>query len=168
MIDLPDSVKSLFVAAGWRPGRQVTLRTLAPVHHPAASILSEFRGLNVGRVGLGGEQCGRSNVAFGKQSPSEAPEIKLWSELLGSQLICVATVHNDHEELYADTLGRYFGSSMIHDAFYFHGASFTEAMEQLLLGRRARPMLRPDQETVDLYGETFTANHPSVYAWSAA
>jgi hypothetical protein len=41
-------------------------------------------------------------------------------------------------------------------------------MEGLLLGRRARPMLRPDQETVDLYGETFTANHPSVYVWSAA
>jgi hypothetical protein len=107
-------------------------------------------------------------VAFGKPSPAEAPEIKLWSELLGSQLIYVATVHNDHEKLYVDALGRYFGLSLIHDTFYFHGASFGGAMEGLLLGRRARPMLRPDQETVDLYGETFTANHPSVYVWSAA
>jgi hypothetical protein len=29
------------------------------------------------------------------------------------------------------------------------------------LGRKARPILRPDQSQVDLYGATFTRGHPA-------
>jgi hypothetical protein len=36
-------------------------------------------------------------------------------------------------------------------------------MERLLLGRRSQPMLRPDQQSVVMYGEEFTADHPGVY-----
>jgi hypothetical protein len=50
--------------------------------------------------------------------------------------------------LFADEAGRCFGASQAHDAFYFEWYIFGEAVGRLLLGRKARPMLRPDQERV--------------------
>ena len=55
--------------------------------------------------------------------------------------------------------------SQIHDAFWFGGASFNEAIERMLLGRRSRPMLRPDQNVVQMYGEEIRADDPRVYKW---
>jgi SUKH-3 immunity protein len=137
-----------------------------PPGHPAAAILAEFGGLNVGMTTSGGKECGRSDIAFGQPGASEASEIQLWSVLLNSPLVYIAAVQNSHEELYVDGYDRHFGLSMIHDAFYFEGASFGEAVERLLLGFRARPMLRPDQPTVELYGEVFAAGHPSLYRYA--
>ncbi len=57
--------------------------------------------------------------------------------------------------------GRFFGLGLIHDAFYFEGASFGAAMERLLLGRRSRPTLRPEQASVILYGDTYTGIIPT-------
>ena len=91
--------------------------------------------------------------------------IHVWEELLATQLVGVAEVHHGHEELYVDHHGRLFGASLIHDAFYLHGASFGEAMESLLFGRRAQPMLRPDQDRVMLYGDECTADHPAIYRY---
>jgi hypothetical protein len=116
MSEIPTSVRSLFLVAGWCPGRQVPVPAEVPENHPAAAILSEFGGLVVGRVGPG-EECGSSDVAFGRPWPSEASEIALWSGLLSSPLMYLAVCHNDHQELYIDGDGRYFSLSMIHDAF---------------------------------------------------
>jgi hypothetical protein len=82
-----------------------------------------------------------------------------------TELVGIAGVNNDHGELYVDALGRCFGASCVHDAFFFYGESFAEAVEGILLGRRARPMLRPDQPFVTLYGEKFTAESPEVYRY---
>jgi hypothetical protein len=41
-------------------------------------------------------------------------------------------------------------------------------VERLLLGRKVRPMLRPDQHQVELYGETFTRGHPAIFEYQAA
>jgi hypothetical protein len=90
---------------------------------------------------------------------------RAWEELLGTQLVGVAEAHNGHEELYVDRDSRVFGASIAHDGFCFHGASFVEAMERLLSGRRTRPMLRPDQDRVMLYGDLFTADHPAIYRY---
>ena len=110
-------------------------------------------GLHVGQAGCGIE-CASSDLIF--QFCDVAPEIvSTWSELLGSKLIEIAEVHNRHGLLLMDEAGRCFGASLMHDAFYFEGQNFDEALTRLLLGRRSRPMLKPDQQQVDLYGETF-------------
>jgi hypothetical protein len=67
--------------------------------------------------------------------------------------------------LYLAADRRCFGSSNMHSAFYFHGASFAEAIEGILQGRRARPMLLPGQQAVTQYGERFTADSPEVYRY---
>ena len=163
-MDIPTTVHSLFVAAGWQPGRRVAVAAEVPVAHPAAEILAEFGGLRVGVSGAG-QECASSDVAFGRSWGAELSDIELWSELLDSPLACIAEIHNAHGELYVDGLGRHFGMSMVHDAFWFEGQSFGEAMERLLLGRRSQPMLRPGQDTMMWYGETITADDPRIYRY---
>jgi hypothetical protein len=106
-------------------------------------------------------ECATSDIRFGPLDNNS--EVDIWAGLLGTTLIGIAEVHHAHGELYIDSSGRCFGRSCLHEAFYFEGASFGEAVERLLLGRRARPLLRSDQESVTLYGEEFTAEHPEVY-----
>lgn len=161
MIAIPPSIQPLFAAAGWYSGRRVAAPLKVPADHPAAAILTEFGGLNVGRVGTG-QECATSDVSFGRELSGHS-QVDVWSRLLGSSLIGVAETHHAHGELYVDARGRHFNLSLIHDAFSFEGSSFGDAMERLLLGRRSQPMLRPDQSTVVLYGEEFTADHPGVY-----
>jgi hypothetical protein len=103
-------------------------------------------------------------IHFCLVGPSE-PDISTWNGLLGTTLIGIAEFHHAHGELYVDSAGRVFSLSLIHDAFSFEGATFDEAVERRLLGRRCRPMLRPDQESVTLYGEEFGHDHPSVYRY---
>src|SRR5262249_6084540 len=156
-------VRPLFVAAGWYPGRQVSTPSMSSAEHPAFSVLAEFGKLAVGRIGRGRE-CATSDVAF-EHVQADGVEVGEWEKLLAAELVGVALAHNLHDELYVDRSGRFFGLSRIHSAFYHEGASFGEAMEHLLLGYRARPLLRPDQESVTLYGEVFTRDHPKLYTW---
>ena len=162
-IEIPTNVRPLFVEAGWYLGRQASVPKTISANHPAATVLPELAGLTIGTCGPG-EECATSDVCFGEIAPDEAIT-KVWGSLLGSELVGVAEAHQAHETLYVDTMGRYFGASLIHDAFWFWGPTFGEAMERLLLGRRPRPMLRPDQPTVTMYGEEIAAGHPSVYSY---
>jgi hypothetical protein len=125
-------------------------------------VLAEFGGLRVGQVGRG-EECARSDVGFRLLWPDNA--IRVWDQLLAVQLIGVADVHHGHAQLFVDNHCRSFEASSIHDAFCFHAASFGEAMERILLGRRARPMLRPDQDRVMLYGKVCTSDDPTIYRY---
>jgi len=160
----PD-VRSLFVLAGWQSGRCMGVSARIPRLHPARNILEEMGGLHIGRCGPGIE-CATSDLAF---HPCEADQeiIATWSELLGSKLIEVAEVHHCHGWLFVDESERCFGASQIHDAFYYEGRNFGEAVERILLGRKARPMLRPNQHQVDLYGETFTRGHPAIFEYGS-
>jgi SUKH-3 immunity protein len=163
MIEVPATLQRLFVAAGWRPGRTVRLSPTIPADHPAASILTNFGGLRVGTTGPG-KECATSDVAF-QELPMEDATRKVWAALLRTELIGIAEVHNEHGALYIDRAGRCYQGSLIHDAFSFEGASFNEAIERLLLGRRSRPMLRPDQTAIRLYGDEIRADDPRVYKW---
>ena len=58
-----------------------------------------------------------------------------------------------------------FPSGVPHSVQGLEGGSFSEAVERSLLGRRSRPLLRPDQESVTLYGIRFTADSPRVYRY---
>jgi SUKH-3 immunity protein of toxin-antitoxin system len=161
-MDIPVSVRPLFVAAGWQPERRVRVDGRVPKLHPAYDILQEAGGLRVGRSELGGIECARSDLAF-CFCEVHHDILSTWSELLRSRLVGVAEVHNRHGWLLLEEAGRCFGASQIHDAFYFEGQTFGEAMERSLLGRKARPMLRPDQYQVDLYGATFARGHPAIF-----
>jgi hypothetical protein len=163
MDELPNSVRPFFVAAGWYPGRRVEVPLVIPAGHVAARILSQFGGLKVGQCGRG-QECATSDIAF-EHIWSEEPEISVWSELLDSALFSIGEYQHRHGRLYVDGVGRLYSLSLIHDAFAFEGSTFGEAMERLLLGRRSRPMLLPGQDSVTLYGEVFTADHPSIYRY---
>ena len=161
MMDMPVSVRPLFTAAGWQLGRRVRVHGGVPRLHPAHDVLREVGGLHIGQSEPSIE-CASSDLEF-RFCEADHQILSTWSELLQSRLIVVAEVHNRHGWLIIDEVGRCFGASQIHDAFYFEGQTFGEAVERLLLGRRARPMLRPDQHQVDLYGVTFARGDPAIF-----
>jgi SUKH-3 immunity protein len=161
-MDIPAGVRPLFVTAGWRSGRRVHVDGRVPELHPAYDVLQEVGGLHVGRSEPRGIECARSDLEFCFCNVDQ-DILSTWSELLRSRLMEVAEVHNRHGWLLVDQAGRCFGASRIHDALYFEGQTFGEAVERLLLGRKARPMLRPDQDQVDLYGSTFSRGHPAIF-----
>ncbi|WP_287380358.1 SUKH-3 domain-containing protein [Mesorhizobium sp.] len=71
------------------------------------AILSEFGGLNVGKLGPGME-CAGSDVIF-CWSPHEGyREILDIGDMLHMELACFATAHNRHESLYVDREGWVF------------------------------------------------------------
>ncbi len=163
MIEVPATVQQLFVASGWHPRRTVRPSPTISADHPATSILTNFGGLQVGTTGPG-EECATSDVAF-QELPMEDATRKVWAALLRTELIGIAEVHNEHGALYIDRAGRCYQGSGMHDAFSFEGASFNEAIERLLLGRRSRPMLRPDQTAIRWYGDEIRTDDPRVYKW---
>jgi hypothetical protein len=162
MTELPQTVRPVFLAAGWHSGRRADVFAMVPSNHPASAILIEFGDLIVGDQGAG-QECAKSDVAFKYFEPDGLTSI--WAHLLGERLIGIANTANGHAELYVDSSGRYYVASYVHDAFSFAGASFAETMECLLLGRRSRQMLRPDQANVVWYGEVFTSDDPRVYKY---
>lgn len=150
MIQLPDTVKPLFIHAGWHPGRSIAIPENVPADHPAAAILSEFSGLHVGTCGEG-EECAKADVCFTPMLGEEG-SAPAWEALLRERLICIAQHSEFNVLLFVGATGRCFGKSEVHDAFSYEGGTFPEAIERILIGRCARPMLRPDQESVHLYG----------------
>lgn len=154
-------VRQLLLDAGWFPGRRVA--TLAPAGHPAAPILAALSGLRVGRVGHG-ETCARGDIAFMwlDRAPDDG-DIRQWSRLLGTVLVGIGEVHASHGDLWIASDGRCFGRSLVHQAFTFEGRDYAEAIERVLLGRRARPLIHPEQQSVTLYGDRYTRDHPDVY-----
>lgn len=164
---VPEDLLMYFSLAGWQPERSVALPKSViaqiPDGHPAGPILSEFSGITVGNCGPG-EECATSDVAF--QFVEPADEAAVWSNLLRTVLVGIATVHHNHADLFVDSFGRYFSISAVHDATCFEGATFGETMRRLLCGIRCRPMLRPDQQSVTVYGDEFTADSPEVFDYS--
>ena len=166
MIEPPQAVRQYFLDAGWHHGRAVAVPPSIPREHPAWDVLTAFGGLVIleREPEPDPEWPPVEELAFRVLHPCPAVT-EIWGGLLGSRLVGVADVHNAHGELYLASDGRCFGSSCIHIAFYFYGASFAEAVEGMLLGRRARPMLQPGQAYITLYGERFTADSPELYRY---
>jgi hypothetical protein len=166
VVEPPEAVRQWFVDAGWYPGRAVRVPSSVPVAHPARAILGGFGGLVIMERDPepGGDWPPIQELVFRHLRPIPAAA-RAWGRVLGTCLVGIAGVHNEHGELYVDAAGRCFGSSNMHPAFYFYGASFAEAVEGILLGRRARPMLLPGHRAVILYGEAFTADSPELYRW---
>lgn len=166
MIEIPERLHDTFVRAGWHEGRRVAVAPEVPIWHPAAAILAALGGLAIG-ASENGEQCAPSDVAFAfvPDALIDAPVIALWSGLLATRLVGVGEVHNGHGALLADADGRLFTMSLVHDALLLEGETFGAAVEGLLLGRRGRPLLRPDQSSVFCWGEEIAAGDPRVHAY---
>jgi SUKH-3 immunity protein len=160
MVELPESIRPRFVEAGWHPGRRSPVSPAVPMDHPAAKILAEFGGLTVDPP----EEGGPYSISFRELWPDESI-LRVWAGLLDTRLIGIADLGDAHGELYAAADGRIFGRSCMHDAFWFEGDSFFAAVERSLSGRRHRPLLRPDQSSVTLYGIRFTDDSPEVYRY---
>ncbi len=123
LMDIPESVRSIFLAAGWQSGRRISVDSRVPEFHPAHSILQGVGGLHVGRSDPAGIECGRSDLEF-CFCEADHEILSTWGALLQSRLVEVAEVHNRHGWLIIDEAGRCFGASKIHDAFYFEGQTF--------------------------------------------
>jgi hypothetical protein len=165
MIQLPATVRHCFIEAGWEPERRATVSDAVPAGHPAREILESFSGLTV-VPDQEGEECAPDDLCFRdwfRENPGPDRDVQVWNRLLDTLLFRIAEVHRGHGVMHIATDGRCFVSSCIHDAFGFQGASFADAVERALLGRRLMPLLRPDQKTVRLYGEEFRADSPGVY-----
>lgn len=166
-MDFPHDIQWLFEQSGWYSGRRVRLTEDLtagyPNDHPALTVLAEFGGLTVGVTGAG-EQCATSDVAF-EEIHDAMEDIATWSALLETTLIGIAEVHHRHGQLFMDTRGRCYELSLIHDAFSFVGENLEVALGSLLLGRRVRPILRPDQQSVVLYGNEYNAGSPELYKY---
>jgi hypothetical protein len=164
-MDVPAGVRSVLLAAGWHPDRRVVVSPSIPVDHPAAGILAALGGLTVVPDRTAGEECAPHHLAFRELWPDESIT-RVWNVLLGTDLIGVAEVDHGHGELYVAGDGRCFGQSCVHTAFYFVGGTFAEALERSLIGLRSRPMLRPNQQSVTLYGIRHTACSPELYRYA--
>jgi hypothetical protein len=169
MNSFPPDVLDALRGVGWKPGRRDTEtvqrleREQIPAGHPAFATLSEMGALTFGEAGSG-EECAKSNVYFDLLTDRDENAVR-WSDILQTRLVGLGWTHNSHGQLLMAEDGRVFENSTVHDAFCFLGADLAEALTRLFRGLRARPMLRPDQTEVTLYGDRFTADAPSVYRW---
>lgn len=158
----PPAICSLFEHAGWLLGRQVPVSSRVPSNHPAHKVLSSFSGLRVGSTD-GGLECAAGDIQFRDEDSQIAVETR-WSRYLSSQLIFVGYQHNEHGTLFIDSRGRVFGESLIHEAFWLDGEDVWTGIENVLLGRRSRPVLYPSQNSVSLYGELYTRGDPRIFS----
>lgn len=160
-MDVPDSIRREFAAAGWKTDRQVSVDPHVCQEHPAFSILQNFGGLHVGIIGNGVE-CGKSDIEFGWIDLAEHWPLFDWPELSTLELVGIAEVHHRHSISAIDRSGRCFG--IFEDGLCFEGQTWREAFERLLLGYRSRPILLPGQEEVMLYGDSFAQGHADLFS----
>ncbi|VVP81483.1 SUKH-3 domain-containing protein [Pseudomonas fluorescens] len=136
LIELPETLQPLFLAAGWPVTHIVPLPDFVPREHPAAALLEQLAGLTVGTCGTG-EDCATSDVAFGAFEHLYGDEDFLaWQQCLGSTLVNIAEIHHGHAALLMDEKGRCYAMSFIHDGFWLQGRTFVKAMEKLVFGRK--------------------------------
>jgi hypothetical protein len=159
----PSSVYALFQRAGWFADRREQIGDEVEPHHPAAELLAAFGGLEVRPVGVEGRSCAPSAVRF--VAFAATGRARDWSRLLETELVGIAELDDGHGSLYVAADGRVFGLSDVHDAFFFGGATFSVAIEHLLLGERLQPMLHPAQREVTLYGVVYRCGDPAIYSW---
>ena len=136
LIELPESLSPLFLAAGWPSISTVPLPGYVPPEHPAAALLEQLAGVQVGICGTG-EECATSDVAFGTFEHLHGSEdFREWQQRLGSTLVSIAEVHHGHGALLMDEKGCCYLLSLIHDGLWILGPGFVQAMENLIFGRK--------------------------------
>ncbi len=134
------------------PQQTSRLPDWVPDDHPAREILARYDGK------------ARGSIEFGLIDRDDMhKDVATWEHLLATRLIGVGLEDHGHGQLYVASDGRCFGSSEVHEAFYFHADSLKKFLGGQLFRKRSRPMLRPDQPSVYLYGIEFFPGDPEVY-----
>ena len=129
--------------------------------------LKRYAGLTVGACGSGVE-VSKSDIEFripDTDNPEEFNEKVFWEKAMNTKLISIAHVHHQHGELFIAENGFCFGRSYIHDAMWLEGETFSITMKTLLAGYRVKPMLRPDQAVVSVYGVEYNNESAGVFEW---
>ena len=168
MYEPPNEVLDQFTSSGWAPDRLVDVPHQIPQSHPAFEVLKRYAGLTVGACGEGVEVA-TSDIEFRipeSDNPEDYEEKSTWEQLLEVRLVSIAHVHHQHGELFIGSDGRCFGRSYIHDAMWFEGETFEVAVRNILKGIRAKPMLRPSQASVSIYGNEYNRESAELYDWS--
>ena len=148
----------------WHADRSVDVPEWVPAMHPAHSILKSFGGLSLLSYSDEFPDDPIAEIDFGILSPDDTTAAN-WSRLLGSTLIGIGVGHNQHENVYSDAEGKIYGRSLMHDAFYLLGPSLLACLHNLLTRTRAKPMLRPDQNSIRLYGRTFDSTSDELHRY---
>lgn len=89
-----------------------------------------------------------------------------WERLLQTELVGIGLTEHGHGHVFASSDGRIFGSSVIHDAFYFCGKDISDFIRNEKQGVRNSPMIRPDQKSVVLYGVEYFPDDSDLYQYS--
>lgn len=162
MINLDPAVRNWFIKSGWTENHSANVPANIPLSHPAHEILRVFGGIKLLEIDCPDGEEPIEEYVFRPLSTTWR-EITNWSKRIRSKLIGIAEVHNDHGELYVDETGRCFSNSLIHDAFAFAGDSLSDTLQGTINHRKNRPLLRPWQPSVSMYGEWIMQGDPRVY-----
>ena len=136
LIDFPETLRPLFLAAGWPVTHTVLLPDFVPPEHPATALLKQLAGLQVGTCDTG-EECATSDMVIGTYEHLHGDEDFLaWQQRLGSTLVSIAEIHHGHGALLMDEQGRCYLLSIVHDALWLQGQTFVQAVETLVFGRK--------------------------------
>jgi hypothetical protein len=124
-----------------------------PHDHPARAVLAKRQGKRRGRIN------------YRALDPDEySSNIPTWESLLGVRLIGIGDFGNEYQLLFLASDGRCFSEDIVdNDVFYYEAESLVQFQLMTILGKKSRPMLRPDQESVMAYGITMTRESPQVY-----
>jgi hypothetical protein len=135
MLQLPSSVETLFLRAGWRPTAESSMQLPEALSAPdrAEEVINQFSALQVGAVGPGRELTASDVHFYSRVRPEVADVVRMWSRQLG-ELAAFATAHDDHIILFVNSAGAFYAFTDPDERLYSIGSSFGEAMERLLLG----------------------------------
>jgi len=162
VIEIPSTIRSLFVSAGWRGDADGRVSSREG-EHPGDAILRAFDGLVVGAdlADRSGETCARMGIAFHALARKDR-QIAAWEQALGTTMIGVAEDDLGYVEFYVDAQGRVFATNCVVDGVYLCGFTFGDAVERTLCGRVAIPLLLDDHATIAFYGGDLTSDDPRV------
>ncbi len=167
LFDFSEDVTEWLRKHNWHEDRRIEVPAWIPSGHPAESILASFGGLVLLRPDDEFPDDPIVEIEFQLLPPNDKV-VNTWSNLLRSTVVGIGYGHSHHEKLYVDSRGRLYAASLMHDAFYLRGISLADSLHNLLIDARAKPMLRPDQRSVRLYGQEFTRNSPEVFRYEDA
>jgi hypothetical protein len=145
-----------FEAAGWFSGRQVDVAAAVPIDHPAYALLAEFGGLTLTKPAP--HIC---SIAFRHVTDGES-DMLAWAAALETDMVGIAEEDDGHATLYLSGRGQVIGCSNVHPAWFLVGRTIGEALDTIGHGKRARPMLLPDEDEITLYGVTFRQGDAEV------
>ncbi|MDD1014949.1 SUKH-3 domain-containing protein [Pseudomonas rubra] len=140
-MELPETIRPLFVAAGWPAQVTAVEADTVPSDHPAHGLLIAFNGLCVGHCGAG-QECAAGDIEFrAKPGLHNEKIIQAMQRKLNTTLVCIGDVHHGHGALFVDSQGACYLMSQVHDAFWLQASTFADAAEGLLLGRNPQMQL---------------------------